>query len=78
MRSDLYVLMNKYLTSLIVANERTNEVNGNASVEVVIHPTLKRLIHDLKMLDEKLIEIMVLDCINGSCQSLKESLVFYF
>ena len=69
MRSDLYVLMNKYLTSLIVANEKTNEVNGNASVEVVIHPTLKRLIHDLKMLDEKLIEIMVLDCINGSCQS---------
>lgn len=68
MRSDLYVLMNKYLTSLMTVNEKNNEVN-NASIEVSIHPTLKKLIHDLKMLDEKLIEIMVLDCINGSCQS---------
>lgn len=69
MRSDLYVLMNKYLTSLMIVNEKNTEGNSNASTEVSIHPTLKKLIHDLKMLDEKLIEIMVLDCINGSCQS---------
>ncbi|XBW35976.1 hypothetical protein QEN19_001549 [Hanseniaspora menglaensis] len=63
MRSDLYVIINKYLTTLMEQEEEMKKLHPD-----YIESILKKLTHDLKMLDEKLVEIIVSDCINGSSQ----------
>ena len=63
MRSDLYVIINKYLCTLMEKEEEERKINEN-----YIDPMLKKLTHDLKMLDEKLVETIVLDSVNGGGQ----------
>lgn len=63
MRSDLYVIINRYLIALM-----ENEEEQKKTQETYVDTMLKKITHDLKMLDERLVEIIVVDCINGGGQ----------